>query len=825
MASHDAVVAEIERIVTRYGTSEGRQHPQGNNWYCYCPIHEASKEGNASLRLYVHEQVNRPGEFEVGVKCGTCPDTRRNDILSIMRSDGFLKETKPKSQNISVNFPPHDDPPWHSIRDYDQHWAYCDLEGRTKFWLVRFKDSKGKRYSRCYSVRDENGKDFFEWSSKFKDKLDVPYNAFLLKHRVGKPIVIVEGAKACDAAMEAYGENYTFICGEGSSNIMGFDWRCLEGKDIILFPDNDPPGLKCMRELGNSLLRIAKSVRIVFQQVRDDFPKGWDLADAAPDHVDPYVMITQAEEFKKTSDLDMIFDLEIEGELKKIDNKIATVLTNTGELVYYDLDQFSFNDGYQLVNKDMLYQLFPQVCKSDKKTVKLVDLWLERPKKKIYKGLTYMPGENRDVEYRNEFSTYVKLNIFRGYAVSPLKEEASRSGELYTKHLMVLMEDVASVGHFLDFLCHLVQFPLEKPHVSYILMGQQGSGKSLALLPITKILGPGNSCSIFGSTLLREFNSVYGTKMFVHVDEAPSDMFTKNYSNIRNLITQEEVMINQKGHAEYMTPSYHRLVMTANPDVKIRLAHDDRRMAIIECNSNQLRRNLKGRIFDPDYFVKTRKLFTDSVFLGGLLAFFQARKIADPGFLFDAFDTEMKEERSNDFYDPVADIIYDVLYDAAMPEDILDLDITVSNIRLNEWPTKRLAYLPKREIFRFLKEKHPELSHTAVSRRLGVFLDDTTPRDYTMTDFGGMRTSRTKDRCFVLDHIDKLRERFDTVMRRVTTWPSLNEEEEKETKPPEADIVKLPDPNPETEKEELKKKPDAGKKPSGLSPQGGNSII
>src|SRR5690606_21961826 len=58
------------------------------------------------------------------------------------------------------------------------------------------------------------------------------------------------------------------------------DWSPLSGRDVILWPDNDKPGVDCMHALAAILHPVCKSVNIV---TPPDFGTGWDLADDAPE--------------------------------------------------------------------------------------------------------------------------------------------------------------------------------------------------------------------------------------------------------------------------------------------------------------------------------------------------------------------------------------------------------------------------------------------------------------------------------------------------------------------------------------------------------------
>jgi hypothetical protein len=118
------------------------------------------------------------------------------------------------------------------------------------------------------------------------------------------PVLIVEGEK-CRAAGAGALPMYAVISWPGGGKGIGYvDWRALEGRDVVLWPDADQAGREAM--LGwidhSGLLHRgvaqhahaagAKSLRMVDP---DGMPKGWDIADAlGPDEWSPRQLATWA---------------------------------------------------------------------------------------------------------------------------------------------------------------------------------------------------------------------------------------------------------------------------------------------------------------------------------------------------------------------------------------------------------------------------------------------------------------------------------------------------------------------------------------------------
>lgn len=107
------------------------------------------------------------------------------------------------------------------------------------------------------------------------------YYAKALKDIDG-PVVMVEGEKCADA-LNALGILATTVFGS-SGGIGKADFSPLRDRDVIIWPDNDEPGMKFANGIALSLREVgAATVGVVpFDALREN-PKGWDVADAIAD--------------------------------------------------------------------------------------------------------------------------------------------------------------------------------------------------------------------------------------------------------------------------------------------------------------------------------------------------------------------------------------------------------------------------------------------------------------------------------------------------------------------------------------------------------------
>ena len=158
-------------------------------------------------------------------------------------------------------------------------YCYRDFEGNILGYVVRFENADDKMTLPLTYCVNEKGAKAWWWKGFPVPRL--PYGAELLKTSTNT-ILIVEGEKKCEVARNFF-PNMTVMCwiaGTGSVHLT--NWSALKNRDVILWPDNDEPGLKCMPKLKTILEKIeASSVRIV--SLPADTPQGWDLADPLPE--------------------------------------------------------------------------------------------------------------------------------------------------------------------------------------------------------------------------------------------------------------------------------------------------------------------------------------------------------------------------------------------------------------------------------------------------------------------------------------------------------------------------------------------------------------
>lgn len=119
------------------------------------------------------------------------------------------------------------------------------------------------------------------------------------------PIILVEGEKKCVKAQKVMPQ-FLWTCWHGgAASIDCYDLKHLEGRKVILWPDNDDPGAKVMAKIAAAL---SKSSQVSIVSVENDWQPKDDVADILDTHGLAYTLtkIQQA--------IDALPDIPIDGE-------------------------------------------------------------------------------------------------------------------------------------------------------------------------------------------------------------------------------------------------------------------------------------------------------------------------------------------------------------------------------------------------------------------------------------------------------------------------------------------------------------------------------
>lgn len=143
-------------------------------------------------------------------------------------------------------------------------WAYRDAAGAVCFYHDRY-DPKGERkqFAPLSLWRSSDGKMAWQFKAPPSPRplLGLPELAAADPLR---PVVVVEGEKARDAALSLFDGLPVITWQGGAQAVNKTDWSPLVGRECWIWPDNDPAGSKAARDVVAALTAAKASKLAVF---------------------------------------------------------------------------------------------------------------------------------------------------------------------------------------------------------------------------------------------------------------------------------------------------------------------------------------------------------------------------------------------------------------------------------------------------------------------------------------------------------------------------------------------------------------------------------
>jgi putative DNA primase/helicase len=157
-------------------------------------------------------------------------------------------------------------------------WAYRGAQGEILYFIARYDTESGKQFAPwSWSAAGK-------WTLKAWPEPRPLYGVELLEKNPGRPVLIVEGEKACDAARALAGHVYCVVTWQGGAQaIKKTDFTPVHGRKILLWPDADQPGIDAMCKIAEQLIPHCPEVKLI--EPGEDTPPGWDAADSVADDV------------------------------------------------------------------------------------------------------------------------------------------------------------------------------------------------------------------------------------------------------------------------------------------------------------------------------------------------------------------------------------------------------------------------------------------------------------------------------------------------------------------------------------------------------------
>ncbi|MEK6704327.1 MAG: DUF927 domain-containing protein [Bdellovibrionota bacterium] len=158
-------------------------------------------------------------------------------------------------------------------------WTYKDATGNTWCHINRFTDKEGKKQFCPLTYGEYNGKKSWRWKGSPDGR--PLYNLLSIANQPNKPIIVVEGEKAAEAAGKLFPDMIATTTMGGALAPHKTDFGPLMGRDILIWPDNDGAGHTYAQAIVRLCKKLVQKISVV--EIPQSFAEAWDLADPIPD--------------------------------------------------------------------------------------------------------------------------------------------------------------------------------------------------------------------------------------------------------------------------------------------------------------------------------------------------------------------------------------------------------------------------------------------------------------------------------------------------------------------------------------------------------------
>ena len=232
---------------------------------------------------------------------------------------------------------------------------------------------------------------------------------------------------------------------------------------------------------------------------------------------------------------------------------------------------------------------------SGKRTVPVGSWWLSHPQRRQYDYLVFSPGADEPNAY----------NLWQGFGCSSISGDKHAS---YLEHVKanICQNDEAYFEYLLGWMARAVQHPDSPGETAIVLRGQSGTGKSFFAKHFGKLWGRHFLQVSNAAHLVGQFNAHLRDCVILFGDEAFFAGDKKHESVLKTLITEEQMMIEQKGVDAETSPNFTHLILASNSDWVVPTGATERRFFVLDVadthrqDSNYFQ-NISNQMHDGGY--------------------------------------------------------------------------------------------------------------------------------------------------------------------------------------------------------------------------------
>jgi DNA primase len=166
-------------------------------------------------------------------------------------------------------------------RQETARYEYQDAAGNTLGYVVRLEDKQGDKITPTLTYcQNEKGEKQWRWQGFGHNR--PLYGLEQLKQKPESPVLVVEGEKTAEAAKALFPDHAVVTWSGGCGSVHKSDWSVLKDRNVVVWPDNDQPGLNAAAKI-TEILSKQGSEQVKTVDLPSTLPHKWDLADTIPE--------------------------------------------------------------------------------------------------------------------------------------------------------------------------------------------------------------------------------------------------------------------------------------------------------------------------------------------------------------------------------------------------------------------------------------------------------------------------------------------------------------------------------------------------------------
>ena len=276
------------------------------------------------------------------------------------------------------------------------------------------------------------------------------------------------------------------------------------------------------------------------------------------------VFLSALQSARSLTDMDLRV-LELNNEVAWLDGEEKVIEMKTGNLIRKD----SFITGSRYSTLKVPIQDGKGV-----KMAKVADAWLVHPMARRYANTLFLPGGDEVVAQDGQ--TY--LNSWQ--------EQTCIAGDvsLYLTLTEWLFRDTLGDGWDwpVKLLAYKTQHPTYKIPLAIMLIGEQGSGKSV-WAGLSRLAFGEYGASRNGKDVAQDWNGFLEKGLLVTIDDVHTRQMRANIETLRTWISEPKIERHEKYLKNREVSNYALLIFTSNYRDAGAFAHDDRRFLVVGC--------------------------------------------------------------------------------------------------------------------------------------------------------------------------------------------------------------------------------------------------